>query len=292
MAGQTLSEIRALLAGAGLEPQHRFGQNFLIDLNLMRKLVAAADVCPADVLLEVGAGTGSLTEMLLAGGARVVAVEIDRGLQRVLAERFAGERALTLIGEDVLAGKHVISPRVIEALAAQAPGPNGGRKLVANLPYQVATPLLVELLLAPCPLSLMVCTIQKEVGERLSAAPRSEAYGPVSILMDALAEVETIAELPPRAFWPRPKVDSVMVRIRPRPAAAVEVENPAAFAAFVQRAFQQRRKMLRRALRDWEDGAALAALDRCGFNPRARPEELSPQQWRTLYRSLPCPSGR
>src|SRR5262245_9624801 len=169
MPGQTLSEIRSLLAAAGLAPQHRFGQNFLVDLNLMRKLVQRAEVSNADVVLEVGPGTGSLTEILLESGARVIAVEIDRGLQELLHARLGDNPRFTLLRGDALAGKNEINPSVLEALRSTETGPGGARKLVANLPYQIATPLLADLLHVTPPVSRMTCTIQKEVGERLIA---------------------------------------------------------------------------------------------------------------------------
>ncbi|MEP0845834.1 MAG: ribosomal RNA small subunit methyltransferase A [Phycisphaerae bacterium] len=284
MAGQTLSEIRGLLAAAGLRPQHRFGQNFLIDLNLMRKLVAAAEIVPGDVVLEVGAGTGSLTELLLRSGARVVAAEIDRGLSAMLAERLAGAPNITLYTGDALAGKHSIEPQLLAMLSEHAPGPGGARKLVANLPYQIATPLLMELLHVRPPLERMVCTIQREVGERLLAPPRSDAYGPVSVVMSVLARVELLAQLPPEAFWPRPKIDSVMMRIRPLPPGFAGPNDAADFARFVQRAFQHRRKMLRRGLRDAYEGDVETLLASAGVSPESRPEELAAQEWRTLYR--------
>lgn len=292
MPGQTLSEIRALLAAAGLRPRHRLGQNFLIDLNLMRKLVAAAQPSPGDVVLEVGAGTGSLTEMLLDRGAHVVAVEVDRGLAALLRKRLENRPALTLIEADALAGKHRLNPRIHEALAARAAAPGGRRMLVSNLPYQIATPLLIDLLCDTPPLDRIVCTIQKEVGERLTARPRSAAYGPVSVLAESLATVEQLALFKPEAFWPRPKVESVMVRLTPHPPERVELDELPAFAAFVHQAFQQRRKMLRRLARQREDGPALlAALQRLGISPQARPEELSAPQWRSLFRALRRPSG-
>ncbi len=285
MPGQTLSEIRALLASAGLRPQHRLGQNFLIDLNLMRKLVEAAAAAPGDVVLEVGPGTGSLTECLLARGATVLAVEIDRGLQRVLEQRFAGEAGFTLVCEDVLQGKHRVHPRVLDALRERPPAPSGARKLVSNLPYQIATPLLVDLLAGQPPFERMVCTIQKEVGDRLQAGAADDAYGPVSVLMHTFARVETLAALSPHAFWPRPKVDSVMLRITPHAEGEIPAVDFAPFAAFVHAAFRHRRKMLRSAIRGL-DGAAdlLRSLEQCEISPTSRPEELSPAQWRRWFR--------
>lgn len=289
MPGQTLSEIRALLAAAGLAPRHRFGQNFLIDLNLMRKLAAAAELNAADVVLEVGPGTGSLTEILLDSGARVISVEIDRGLAGVLRERLGEHPRFTLIQADALAGKHEINPLALNVLKEQEPHPGGARKLVANLPYQIATPLLMELLYATPRLERLTCTIQKEVGRRFLAEPETDDYGPVSVITQTLADVEWIATVPPGAFWPRPQVESAMLTIKPRPPERIEVADAADFARFVQRGFLHRRKMLRRAVQEWGLSDAMAAFLKAGLSPEARPEQLSPAQWRAFHRAVPRP---
>jgi 16S rRNA (adenine1518-N6/adenine1519-N6)-dimethyltransferase len=292
MPGQTLTEIRHLLAAADLKPQHRFGQNFLIDLNLMRKLVDAAELCPADTVLEVGPGTGSLTEILLDRGVRVVAVEIDHGLQAILRQRLGPHARFTLVQGDALGGKHRVNPLVLSILQAQPPQLTGAYKLVANLPYQIATPLLMDLLLVEPRFASLTCTIQREVGERLAGAPRTESYGPVSVVVQTLAELTPLAIIPATAFWPRPEVESVMVSLRPRPPERIEVADVPAFVAIVQRGFQQRRKMLRRLLRDWEESAALLAFQRAGVSPDARPEELSPAAWRALFAAVTRRPGR
>lgn len=292
MCAQKLSEIRALLEEAGLSPQQRYGQHFLIDLNLMRKLVDAAQVGPEDVILEVGAGTGSLTEMLLERGARVIAVEVDRGLQTVLRQRLGRHPRCTLVQADALAGKHQINPLVLSVLRQHEPGPGGARKLVANLPYQIATPLLMELLYVTPPFERLTCTVQREVGERLAAEPRTPAYGPVSVIAQTLAEVRLIAILPPSVFWPRPTVESIMLTLRPRPVEHVALDDLADFARFVQRGFAQRRKMLRRVVRDWELLDALAVFHRAGVSPDARAEELSVAHWRAFYQAVRSQRGR
>ncbi len=285
MPGQTLSDIRALLAEAGLAPQHRFGQHFLIDLNLMRKLADSANLNPADTVLEVGAGTGSLTEILLDRGARVVAVEIDHGLQGVLRQRLGGHPRFTLVQGDALAGKHAVNPLVLRILAEQPPEAGGAYKLVANLPYEIATPLLVDLLYVTPRFEQLTCTIQREVGERLAGAPRTDAYGPVSVITQTLAETIPLSIIPATAFWPRPQIESIMVTLRPRPAdqIGVGVNDVPRFVQLVQRAFQQRRKMLRRLFREWDECVALAVFQRAGISPDARPEELSPRDWRRLF---------
>lgn len=283
MAGQTISQIRALLAAAGCAPQKRFGQNFLIDLNLMRKLVLAAEVSPADVVLEVGPGTGSLTELLLASGAQVVAVEIDHGLQRILTLRFANEARFQLIGGDALESKHALNPQIAEALGQRRPAAGGSVKLVANLPYQIATPIILELLIAHPSVTVLACTVQKEVGLKLVAPAGSEGYGPLAIVIDPLATVERVAVVPPSAFWPAPDVDSLMLRIVRRPAGPLEITDPRGFSQFVGRAFQQRRKTMRNFARQLgvaQPDEWLAAL---GFSATKRPENLTPGDWRLLH---------
>lgn len=286
MPGQTQTEVRQLLESAGLRPRHRFGQNFLIDLNLMRKLVAAAELSRTDTVLEIGAGTGSLTELLLEQGVRVVAVEIDHGLQTLLRQRLGDQPCFTLIQADALAGKHHVNALVLKVLHDLPPGAGGSYKLVANLPYQIATPLLMDLLLVEPRFERLVCTIQKEVGQRLGAAPRTEAYGPVSVVVQTLADVTPLAVLPPRAFWPAPQVESLMVTIRPRPPTQVDSADVSGFVALVQRGFQQRRKKLRRLVRDADEPLALAAFHAAGVNPDARPEELDPRAWQRLHDAL------
>jgi 16S rRNA (adenine1518-N6/adenine1519-N6)-dimethyltransferase len=283
MAGQTLSEIRSLLSAAGLAPQHRFGQNFLIDLNLMRKLVDAANVRPADTILEVGAGTGSLTDVLLERGARVVAVEIDHGLQAVLRDRLGGQPGFTLVQGDALASKHRVNPLIVKLLAERPPEQGGAYKLVANLPYGIATPLLVDLLLIQPRFAVLAATVQREVGERLASPAGVASYGPVSVAVQTLADVMPIAILPPQAFWPAPQVSSLMVKITPRPRDTVAVDDIPGFLAFVQEAFQQRRKQLRRLVRDHDALSAAALFARAGVSSDARPAALTPDAWQRLY---------
>ncbi len=283
MAGQTQSEIRALLAAAGLAPRHRYGQNFLIDLNLMRKVVAAADLQPADTVLEVGCGTGSLTELLLEAGVYVVGVEVDRGLQAILRDRLGGNPRFTLVAGDALAGKHDLNPELLAQLRQHPPGLAGNYKLVANLPYQIATPLLMELLYVQPRFGRLTCTIQKEVGQRLTAAPETDAYGPVSVIADTLAQTHLAATLPPTAFWPRPQVESVLLVIQPLPDPQLPAPDIPAFVAFVRTGFLHRRKMLRKMLLEQLGPHALAALQHAGVNPESRPEALEPRQWRDLF---------
>lgn len=309
MPAHSIAQVRQLLAAAGLSPQHRFGQNFLIDLNLMGKLVAAAELSPGDVVLEVGPGTGSLTEVLIESAGYVISCEIDRGLAALNRERLSERANFTLVEGDALATKHTLNPEILSVLNEHAPAAGGCVKLVANLPYQIATPLLMNLLHVTPRFERLVCTIQKEVAERLLAAAGTEAYGPLSVTMQTLAKVEWIAKLPPKAFWPRPQVDSAMVKITPLKTAEIPVEDPAAFVDFVQQSFSQRRKMMRRVAKDWpfdfaqgkpfnlaQDKADVieAVLAEANVPPTDRPEVLTPDHWQRLYAAFrkACPAAR
>lgn len=230
---QTLGDIRAALDARGLRPRRSLGQNFLIDQNLVRKLVDLAAITPGDLVLEVGPGTGALTDALVDRGAEVVACELDPGLAELLRERFGAR--ITLVEADCLQGKRALAPALLGALAGRP------FQLVANLPYGCATPLMLALLVRYAGCGSMHVTIQHEVAQRLAAAPPSKAYGAISVLAQALAEVELVATLPPACFWPRPEVTSAMVCVRRRSAALADA---AALESFCARVFASRRKQL------------------------------------------------
>jgi 16S rRNA (adenine1518-N6/adenine1519-N6)-dimethyltransferase len=288
---QTKRDIQALLQAAGINPLKRFGQNFLIDGNLLRKLVAAAEIRPDDVVLEVGPGTGTLTEELLPLAGHVVAVEIDKGMQAICRSRFAAAANFTLLHRDVLARKSQIAPEVLTTLTARQAELGGRMMLVANLPYQVATPLVVELLLGGAVISPLCFTVQAEVADRFLAGPGSKDYGPISIFAQALGGLEKIARVPPEAFWPSPKVDSTMLRIDVEPGRA-----PAAVRAQLTRVvhacFNHRRKTMRASLRAALDQQQYQALEATGiWNFGNRPEQLGVAQWVELAEWLNRDSG-
>lgn len=247
-AVQTQREIRALLDAGGLRPRKRFGQHFLIDGNLMRRLVRAAEPGPQDVVLEVGGGTGGLTDLLIGRVAHVVCVEVDTHLHALLADRFRDairNHQLTLLHGDVLDSKHRISSEVLKAVkTAWEQGPSrqtsGGMvKLVANLPYSVVTPLVMNLLVDEPVVRRLVFTVQAEVGERLTAQPGSKAYGPLSILAQGLCRIKIIARVSARSFWPRPAIDSLMLRMDVLP-----TRQTSSAASFEQRDLEQRESLL------------------------------------------------
>src|SRR5262245_58294652 len=218
---QTQSYLLRRFEEAGIRPLARHGQNFLIDLNLLDLLVRTAKIGPQDVVLEVGTGLGSLTTRLAAAAAAVVTVEIDPRLQQLASEEFAaaGLTNVTLLAQDALQSKNTMSPAVLSAVQEQLARHAGSRfKLTANLPYNVATPILSNLLSAdPWPVSL-TATIQKELADRIVAAPGTKDYSALSIWMQALADIEIVRVMPPQVFWPRPKVHSAIIHIVTNPA--------------------------------------------------------------------------
>jgi 16S rRNA (adenine1518-N6/adenine1519-N6)-dimethyltransferase len=234
---------------AGIRPQSRHGQNFLIDLNLLDVLLDAAALTANDVVLEVGTGLGSLTARMAELAAAIVTVEIDPRMSQLAAEELVDFGNVTMLLQDALKNKNHIEPVVLEAVrkkVAEAPGRQF--KLVANLPYNVATPLLSNLLLADPPPVSMTATIQKELAERITAAPGTKDYSALSIWMQAMCDVHIVRTLPPQVFWPRPKVHSAIVQIVPSSEKRGRIVDPAQFHQFVRSLFLHRRKFLRGVL--------------------------------------------
>ncbi len=288
---QTLNDIREKLDKAGLAPQKRFGQSFLVDLNLMRKILEFADLNGSETVLEVGPGTGSLTEELLKGASRVVAVEIDHGLCKVLRENFAKSESLTLIEGDVLSGKHAIAPEVLGAVGEKA-------AMVANLPYNIATPLIALCLLSSwhaskdgekgksCLFEKLTFTVQKEVADRLGAIPGNKHYGPVSILVSLLGKVTQGPVLPPSAFWPPPKVASQILHIEFDFGSADKLADVDILSKVLSLAFGQRRKqihsMVKRKNLPCTPEQLAQAMEASGIAPKLRAENIPAQQYRDL----------
>lgn len=290
---QTQSYLRSLFAQRGIAPQHRFGQNFLIDLNLHALIVKAAEIGPRDVILEVGPGAGAMTALMAERASAVVAVEIDPAMAALTAEAVAGRPNVRVLNTDALASKNALDPEVLDNLrAALAVAPDRQLKLVANLPFNAATPILSNLLVHPelCP-ALMVATVQLELAERMQAEPGTEAYGSLSVLVQALADFELVRVLPPSVFWPRPRVDSAIIKITPRADKRAAVGDLPWFHTVVRQVFLHRRKHLRGVLhslwRDyWTKPDVDALLETQGLTGQVRAEAMNVEEFLSLAQAL------
>lgn len=277
---QTVSFLRQRFEAAGVRPRTRYGQCFLIDLNLLDILVDAADLGPDDVVLEVGTGTGSLTQLMAPRVAAVVTVEIDRQLFQLASEELFSLENVDMLGLDALQNKNRLNPAVLDAVFERLEAaPNRRLKLVANLPYNVATPVISNLLgLDRAPHSMTV-TVQKEVADRLTARPGTKDYGALSIWVQGQCAAEVVRTMPPTAFWPRPKVESAIVRLVLDPARRRQIPDRPFFHDFVRALFRHRRKLLRSELVGFFQGQLDkrqidTVLESVGLSPRARAEQL------------------
>jgi 16S rRNA (adenine1518-N6/adenine1519-N6)-dimethyltransferase len=262
---QGRATIRSLLAQHGLHPNQSYGQNFLVDPNVIRRIVRLADVSPESSVVEIGGGTGTLTGALAATGARVVVYEIDAGLVRVL-EASVGD----LLNVEI---RHADASHV-DLRGDLADGP---WSLVANLPYNVGTGIVLDALRHAPDIDRFVIMVQREVADRLLAGPGSRAYGIPSVVTALHASGSVAFTAPPSVFYPTPSVDSAVVElVRHRAPEGAERAIELATAAF-----GQRRKMLRRSLAGIVPNT-VPVLERCGIDPTLRPEDLSPDDFVTI----------
>jgi 16S rRNA (adenine1518-N6/adenine1519-N6)-dimethyltransferase len=260
------ADIDHLLADHGLAPRRAFGQNFVADPNTVRRIARLANVGPGDHVIEIGAGLGSLTLALAETGAAVTAIEIDRGITSVLRDVVA-DTGVTVIEAD--------------AMTLDWPGLLAGHDrwvLVANLPYNVATPLVCDLLDGVPQIHRMLVMVQREVAERFCALARSPAYGAVSVKIAYWAKTRMAGLVPANVFVPKPNVESALAEITRRPQPATDAD-PTAMFTLVRTAFGQRRKMLRRSLADVVPTEAFVAA---GIDGQRRPEELDVVEWGQL----------
>lgn len=257
------AEVRRILAERGLAADKRRGQNFVVDANTVHSIVRRADVRAGESVVEIGPGLGALTHGLLEAGARVTAVEIDAGLVEALRDLLPSD--VRVVHADAL---HVDWATLVDEPSA----------LVANLPYNVATPLVLHALASECFTRLHVM-VQREVGERWAASVGDDAYGAASVKMQAYASVRVDQRISRRAFWPVPNVDSVIMRLEPHPWQAATPRGDV--IAVVDAGFAQRRKQLRNALSaaGHDPVSVTAALEDVGPGPMARAEELDLDAW-------------
>jgi 16S rRNA (adenine1518-N6/adenine1519-N6)-dimethyltransferase len=257
-------------------PRKRFGQHFLRDRSVLARIADALALTGAETVVEIGPGRGALTDLLVPRARRLIAIEVDRDLAAHLRERYAAQPHVEIVDADVLTVD-------LGALA------RGDYVLAGNVPYYITTPILFHALRHPRP-ARAVYLVQREVAERIAAAPGGKEYGALSVNVQAVARVELLARVPPGAFEPPPQVDSAVIRVTPRPDPVVTPEEEARFRSIVQQAFGLRRKQLRRVVRTiarLDAERADAVLAEAGIDPEARPETLAPHDFARLVRALP-----
>lgn len=255
-------------------PRKRFGQHFLTDTRALERIVEAVAPDEVDCLVEIGPGRGALTSRLLARARRLVAVEIDRDLVRHLREEYAGNDRVQIVEGD--------------ALEVDWRPASGSWRLAGNLPYYITTPLVFRILEAPRP-DRAVLLVQKEVADRLGAAPGSPDYGALSVNVQVVSRVTVVSKVPAGAFHPRPQVDSAIVRLDPLTEPLVPPDEEAGFRRFVVALFGMRRKQLVRSLREVAEldaSVARGLLEGLGIDPAARAEVLAPTVLVRLYSAL------
>ncbi len=279
--------LESLFRDKGISPRRGFGQSFLVDGNLLEFIVKQADPKPCDLVFEVGAGTGQLTELLAVDAGAVLSVEIDKALFDAARERLVQFRNVEIIHADALKGKWNMNPVVMRAMEA-ARRSCGRLKLVSNLPYAVAMPVIQNLLESGLPWETMVVTVQKEFADRMTDPPGGKSYGGFSVVFQALATAEILRVLKPSVFWPKPGVDSAIVKITPADGPPEGVDFPL-FKELVKRSFQSRRKKISNALDAWLAARGICAMDlliEAGIDPFLRAEHLGFDQYAALCKAI------
>ena len=269
----TPASIQTLLDRHGVRPGRALGQNFLADPNTARRIVRLAGIGASTRVVEVGPGLGSLTLALAdTGAAEIVALELDRHLVPVLHEVLDGY-AVRIVQGDAL-----------DVDWSDLLGTTPGWSMVSNLPYNVATPLVVRVLETAPMVERLFVMVQREVGERMAAAPGTDPYGAVSVKVAYYATAELAGLVPPTVFMPKPAVDSVLVRLVRRPEPPVEVPDVDRLFVLVRAGFATRRKMLRRALTTVLGARTIAVLEAAGIDPSVRAETLGLEEWAAIAR--------
>lgn len=281
---QTKQQIQQLLASAGVEPNKRLGQHFLVDLNLMRLLVDNANIGNDDIVLEVGCGTGSLTQALAERAGKVIAVEMDETLAKIAARELATAGNVEVFNADILENKNTINRTISDAIELARKRLLGRFLLVSNLPYSVASPLMMNLITGPTVADAMYVTIQKEVADRMTATPGDKHYGTLSIHLAATGDVKTERVLKPTVFWPAPQVSSAMISFVRKAEKVSRIQSMEFLGEVVNLFMQHRRKMVKACTRfatgklaeieNWPE-----VFERCSIDPHNRPEQLRPEDF-------------
>jgi 16S rRNA (adenine1518-N6/adenine1519-N6)-dimethyltransferase len=268
-----LEGVLARLRRAGLRPRKGLGQHFLHDPKILAEIAEAGRLEPGDAVLEVGTGPGTLTRQLAARAGRVLTVEVDREMLEFARGEIGGDPKVRILEMDALDGKGRLNPALRTELEALGPF-----KLVANLPYAIATPLILEIFAGDLPIRLAAVTVQRELAARLGAPAGSRDYSPATVLLAFWARAEPVRTLPPGAFWPPPAVTSEVLRIVPRATPLGDRSVYPAYSAWAHRLLGHRRKQVGGLLRGWlgREGAA-EALGRLGLDGRERPDRIQPE---------------
>jgi 16S rRNA (adenine1518-N6/adenine1519-N6)-dimethyltransferase len=272
------SELLLFLEELGIHPKKALSQNFLIDGNIIRKIVSSADVQAGDVVVEIGPGPGSLTEELLKAGAHVIAVEKDPVLAKALSRLNDLGGSLQISNADILECS-------IDQLLAKQLKPGQKAKVIANLPYHITTPIVIKFLQFHHLISDIVIMIQEEVAQRFVGKPFTHQYGSITVFLNYFSSPKYLFKVSRNCFYPAPNVDSAIVQLRLRTPPSISDESK--FFQMTRRAFEQRRKMLRGSLKDiYGSNSIEEALLSIGKTPKARPEELSLDEFIVLFEKL------
>ncbi|AQQ08530.1 Ribosomal RNA small subunit methyltransferase A [Sedimentisphaera cyanobacteriorum] len=288
---QSKQQIQSILAQCGAKPDKKLGQNFLFDTNLINFLISQAEIKKTDAVMEIGAGTGSLTEALAEAAGRVVAVEYDKLLGQCVSRRFKDFQNVKIICADALETKNRLNPDLISEAEKMREALGGRLILAANLPYNIASSVMINVITDSPFADQMYVTIQKEVGQRMTAQSGSKIYGPLSIIIQALGEAEILKTLPPQVFWPPPKVESVMVKFEKKLSKTARIKDISLLKEAVSLLMGHRRKTLRACCRladgrlsqikDWEN-----VFQQAGINSGIRGEMLNPSEYVELSNIL------
>lgn len=288
-----------VLAAAGARPQHRFGQNFMMDQRALSAIVEAGQLSSGDTVLEVGPGAGNLTSLMAARAGHILAVDIDEPLMHAAANHWRHLTNIRWLHADALASKHKLAPEMLSELRSLHATATGSLKLIANLPYNAASPLIAELLTlcwheqrrdafqtpstraAPRLIfERLIFTVQWEVAQRMAAPPDCADYGSLGILMQLLADVRIVRSIEPGAFWPPPKVRSALVEVIVQPARFGAISNIEQLSAVLRGVFAHRRQNLvnaiRHGLKPPDMATIVSALNAANINPVSRPATLTP----------------
>ncbi len=286
----TKSMLKVLFEERGIRIKKQWGQNFLIDQNLLQFIVKTAELSRNDVVLEIGAGTGSLTRLLAQKAGHVFAVEVDRKLFEILEETLKDFNNVTLINRDILKSKHHIQPEIVEVISDHVSTANSSTgdsyvKVIANLPYYISTPIIIDLLQEILPIRTMILMLQRDTTDRIMAHPGTKDYGVLSIMTRLFAEVKVLKKLSPQVFWPVPLVDSAIVKMKVNRHTYVDtIRDYWGFQDVVRSIYSSRRKTISNSLlslcsshgikKNETRQDLMAILERVGIRPDSRGEEL------------------